>query len=231
MNKNSNIERHNEKYHIGATVQGAVILDILKYSKNGKSTNFLWRCKCGQVFEAGSSYRIKKLCPDCLNELNAQDENQEPSCQRHVGIYALRFRDFYYIGESINLEQRLWQHQEDLENNKHCNGKLQSMYNQGIRFQFEIIESAEFVKGYTLWFKLLNLHKEKEYIREYIENGFHVLNSENSIQRLKETPELLKIYNEFKQLGIECYDDILRLPIENNRRWNKFKRIFYNNNN
>ena len=227
MNKNSNIERHNEKYHIGATIQGATILDILKYSKNGKSTYFLWQCGCGQTFEAGSSFKIKKLCPDCIDKLSAKDENQSILCHRHVGIYALRFRDFYYIGESINLEQRWLQHQEDLENNKHRNGKLQNMYNQGIRFQFKILESVEFTKGHSLWFKIFNLHKEKEYINQYIQNGFQVLNSEDSVQRLKEVPELFKFYQEFKRLNINTYDDILKLPAENNRRWNRFKSLFY----
>lgn len=227
MKKNLNIETHNEKYHIGATIQGATIIDILKYSKNGKSTYFLWRCKCGNKFEAGSSFKIKKLCPECLEKLNKQKTNKKQSCQRHVGIYVLRFKDFYYVGESINLEQRQKQHQNDLENNKHYNKQLQDMYNQGIRFQFEIIESIEFVKGHTLWFKLFNLNKEKEYVEKYIKNGFKVLNSEDSIKRLKDIPELFKIYKEFNKLNITCYNDILQLPIENNRRWNKFKSLFY----
>ena len=101
------------------------------------------------------------------------------------------------------------------------------MYNQGIRFQFEIIESIEFVKGHTLWFKLFNLNKEKEYIEKYIKNGFKVLNPEDSIKRLKDIPELFKIYKEFNKLNIKCYNDILQLPIENDRRWNKFKSLFY----
>lgn len=187
----------------------------------------MWRCKCGNEFEAGSSFKIKKLCPECLEKLNRQKTNQNQSCQRHVGIYALRFKDFYYIGESINLEQRQKQHQNDLENNKHYNKQLQDMYNQGIRFQFEIIESIEFVKGHTLWFKLFNLNKEKEYIEKYIKNGFKVLNPEDSIKRLKDIPELFKIYKEFNKLNIKCYNDILQLPIENDRRWNKFKSLFY----
>ena len=80
MEKNLNIEIHNEKYHIGATIQEATIIDILKYSKNGKSTYFLWRCKCGNEFEAGSSFKIKKLCPECLEKLNRQKTNQNQSC-------------------------------------------------------------------------------------------------------------------------------------------------------
>ena len=203
MKKNSNIERHNKKYHIGANIQGATIIDILNYSKNGKSTCFLWQCKCGNEFEAGSSFKIKKLCPECLEKIDEQDIKKKQPCRRHVGVYTLRFRDVYYIGESINLEQRWKQHQYDLENNKHCNGQLQHMYNQGIRFQFEIIESTEFVKGYTLWFKLFNLKQERKYIKQYIQNGYQVLNSEDSIYRLKEIPELAKIYNEFMQLNIQ----------------------------
>lgn len=227
MKENLNIKKHNEKYHIGATIQGATIIDILSYSKNGKSTYFLWRCQCGNEFEAGSSYKIKKLCPQCIEQLNNQNNKKEDCCKRHVGIYTLRFKDYYYIGESINLEQRWTQHQNDLLNNNHCNGQLQYMYNQGIRFQFEILECVEFTKGHNLWFKIFNLHKEKEYINQYIQNGFQVLNSEDSMQRLKETPELFKFYQEFKQLNINTYDDILTLPSENNRRWNSFKSLFY----
>ena len=173
------------------------------------------------------SYKIKKLCPQCIEQLNSQHNEKKECCKRHVGIYVLRFKDYYYIGESINLEQRCIQHQNDLLNNNHCNGQLQYMYNQGIRFQFEILESVEFTKGYSLWFKILNLHKEKEYIKQYIQNGFQVLNSEDSVQRLKELPELFKFYQEFKRLNINTYDDILKLPAENNRRWNRFKSLFY----
>ena len=228
MKENLNIKMHNEKYHIGATIQGATIVDILKYSKNGKSTYFLWKCKCGNEFEAGSSYKIKKLCPQCIAQLNDQPKNEIEHCKRHTGIYALRFKNYYYIGESLNLEQRWVQHQNDLANNNHRNGELQYMYNQGIRFQFEILESTEFKKGYNLWFKIFNLCKEKEYIDQHIQNGLQVLNSENSLQRLKESPELYKLYWEFDQLDINTYDDILKLPAENNRRWNVFKSLFYN---
>lgn len=227
MKENLNIKMHNEKYHIGATIQGATIIDILKYSRNGKSTYFLWRCKCGNEFEAGSSYKIKKLCPQCLEQLNNSHDNQKECCKRHVGVYALRFKNYYYIGESIDLERRWIQHQNDLSNNAHCNGELQYMYNQGIRFQFEVLECVDFIKGHNLWFKILNLHKEKEYIEQHIQNGFNVLNSENSIQRLKQMPELFEFYQEFKQLGISTYNDILKLPTENNRRWNRFKSLFY----
>ena len=75
--------------------------------------------------------------------------------------------------------------------------------------------------------KEFNLNKEKEYVEKYIKNGFKVLNSEDSIKRLKDIPELFKIYKEFNKLNITCYNDILQLPIENNRRWNKFKSLFY----
>ena len=171
--------------------------------------------------------KLKSYVQSVWKNLINKKQIKKQSCQRHVGIYALRFKDFYYVGESINLEQRQKQHQNDLENNKHYNKQLQDMYNQGIRFQFEIIESIEFVKGHTLWFKLFNLNKEKEYVEKYIKNGFKVLNSEDSIKRLKDIPELFKIYKEFNKLNITCYNDILQLPIENNRRWNKFKSLFY----
>lgn len=225
MSKNLNIETHNKKYHIGAVIQGVKIVDILKYSKNGKSTLFLWECKCGNLFEAGSSFKIKKLCPECLNSINQKKEYVV--CKRHVGIYTLRFKDFYYIGESINLESRERQHQNDLENNNHCNKQLQDMYNKGIRFQFEIIESIEFVKGHNLYFKLFNLIQERKYIYQYAKEGFKILNSEDSIKRLKEIPELYKLYEKFIELNVKSYDDILKLPAENNRRWNKFKSLFY----
>lgn len=227
MKKNKNIEKHNKKYHIGAVIQGATILDILKYSKNGKSTEFLWECKCGNEFVAGSSVKIKKLCPNCLEEYEKTNKTENSVPQRQVGIYTLRFRDIYYIGESLDLEKRKQQHQESLENNAHYNRRLQYMYNKGIRFQFEILESIEFVKGYNLYFKMLNLKKEQNYIKQYSENGYDILNTEDSFEKMRKIPELKKYYNDFVDLNLQSYDDILKLKPENNRRWNEFKSIFY----
>lgn len=45
-----------------------------------------------------------------------------------------------YIGKSVNIEQRIKQHQNELRKGTHHNSDLQADYNRGARFTYEIIK-------------------------------------------------------------------------------------------
>ena len=146
-----------------------------------------------------------------------------------VGVYIIKVGEYVYIGESLNVENRWLQHQDDLQNNIHPNRQLQSLYNQNLDFKFEILESIPFSQGHNVYFKLLNLQKEQKYIQQYKDNGYKILNTENSLERLKDVPELYTYYIEFIAHQINTYDDILALSTESNQCWEGFKLYFYNN--
>lgn len=72
---NKNIEEHNKKYQIGEIIQGAKIIKILKYSKNGKSINFYGNVNAETLLNATQIGQIKNYAPIvCLrNALKAKN--------------------------------------------------------------------------------------------------------------------------------------------------------------
>lgn len=144
-----------------------------------------------------------------------------------VGIYVIKFENYVYIGESLDVYNRWEQHQEDLSNNVHANAKLQYLYNQGADFSFRILDGCDFVDGHNLYFKLLNLNREKRYIQSFKANHYEVLNTEDSVQRLKSIPSLNALYEVFLEKNIDSYDEIVFAPIEDDHSWDEFKSLFY----
>lgn len=47
-----------------------------------------------------------------------------------AGIYKLQLNEHIYIGQSINIQQRIKNHKGELEKNKHSNGFMQRVYNK-----------------------------------------------------------------------------------------------------
>jgi group I intron endonuclease len=64
-----------------------------------------------------------------------------------VGIYKItnKINGKFYIGSSKQIERRWWEHQNDLNKNKHVNQKLQSAWSQhgSNEFEFTIIETVD----------------------------------------------------------------------------------------
>jgi len=64
-----------------------------------------------------------------------------------TGIYKItnKRNGKFYIGSSKQIERRWWEHQNDLNKNKHDNHKLQTAWNHygSIEFEFTIIENVE----------------------------------------------------------------------------------------
>lgn len=86
-----------------------------------------------------------------------------------VGIYKIDLgTEEYYIGQSINIEERIAQHKSKLKHNKHYNIKMQKLFNITDIFNWEILE-----KG----LKIVDLYsRELYYINKYnsIENGLNI---------------------------------------------------------
>lgn len=62
-----------------------------------------------------------------------------------TGIYKITINDYYiYIGQSVDIENRQRQHLTTLQNHKHSNYKLQSIYDKfSDKIKFEIIEKCD----------------------------------------------------------------------------------------
>lgn len=65
-----------------------------------------------------------------------------------TGIYKITINDYYiYIGQSVDIENRWNGHLSELKQNKHCNKKLQSVFNKyPDSIKFEIIEECDVEK-------------------------------------------------------------------------------------
>lgn len=61
------------------------------------------------------------------------------------GIYKITINSYYiYIGQSVDIEKRWRQHLSKLKQNKHCNKKLQNIYNKHPNnIEFEILEECD----------------------------------------------------------------------------------------
>lgn len=66
--------------------------------------------------------------------------------ENNIGIYKISFlnSDRYYIGQSINIKNRIKYHKSNLKSDKHYNKKLQRTYNKyGVNsMSFEILENC-----------------------------------------------------------------------------------------
>ena len=62
-----------------------------------------------------------------------------------TGIYKITINDYYiYIGQSVNIERRWSAHLNELKQNKHCNKKLQNVYNKyPDSVKFQILEECD----------------------------------------------------------------------------------------
>ena len=96
------------------------------------------------------------------------------------GIYKIYCKETnkYYIGQSVNVENRLKTHLNELKNNKHINQELQSDFNSygEDSFVFEKIKDSEE--------QFLNMF-EKYYMEYYdsLENGYNVVPMNNLVRR------------------------------------------------
>lgn len=225
-----NIKKHNKKYSIGNIVQGAKILKILNYSKNGKSTNFLWECPiCHQEFECNANPKNKKLCPKCLSQNIVMPKLSMNDTQ--CGIYTISCENYIYIGESINIKARWEQHQQDLQNKNHHNTKLQQLFNQNKELRYDIVECSNPINEYIVYFKLLNLKLENEYIQKYKNSENIVLNEEDTLSRIESIPQLKSLWDNFISTSLSQYADIPKYCNKdaNNIMWKDFKEQFYSN--
>ena len=88
--------------------------------------------------------------------------------QKVSGVYTITntVNGKIYVGESINVFQKLRVHRSDLKANRHTNNRLQNSFNKyGIKnFKFELLEehNPEFIKSFeNYWANLLNSHNPK----------------------------------------------------------------------
>jgi len=100
-----------------------------------------------------------------------------------IWIYGIinKVNNLIYIGESNNIERRWEEHIDDLNNNSHCNYKLQTAWNTYGKdnFKFEILEEIEKIKGSPYKTTMQLIYVEGKYIGQYnsINNGYNIENT------------------------------------------------------
>lgn len=256
---NKNIENHNLKFHVGAILQGAEILEILKYSKNGKSTQFLYRCPiCGDSFIDNARIRKIKICPKC--DSNNSNKNIDKNIEENIsicedkekgnqiiceelgnnrigGVYSISTNGGIYIGESLDIGKRWKLHIQDLESESHHNFLLQNYYNKGRILKFEVIEGIKTFKlkrddNYKTKLKLMNLIKESEYIKKFKELGdVKVFNIEDTISCFKYNEQFTKMVELFNLYDISEYSKLENFQNNDFVCWDDFKKMLKNRKN
>jgi len=103
-----------------------------------------------------------------------------------IGIYGIinETNNLIYIGESNNIERRWEEHIDDLNNNSHCNYKLQTAWNTYGKdnIRFELLEEIQSLDSpYKTTMQLIYL--EGKYIDQYnsIINGYNI---ENTVEKV-----------------------------------------------
>jgi len=128
-----------------------------------------------------------------------------------IGIYTITniVDNKIYVGESININSRLYNHLRMLKNNKHSNTHLQNSYNLygENNFKFEILEECnkELNKSQeNYWCNMLNTHD-----RNY---GFNLRLTapDNHYKVTDDIKNKISIKNKGKQfkLGWKCPEDV-----------------------
>ena len=57
----------------------------------------------------------------------------------NTGIYRIEIGDYFYIGQSIELDKRKSTHLNNLRKGTHCNRMMQSVYNKYQNFSFKVM--------------------------------------------------------------------------------------------
>lgn len=146
--------------------------------------------------------------------------------EKICGIYIITCQYKYYIGKSINVYKRLYDHKRYLSLNQHPNPHLQSAWNlYGEKaFTFEILE--EYFKEYldsfeNYWCILLNTHNKKfGYNIQSIKVGNSFVNtSEETREKMRKSRKRVIITEEWKSNMRKCKPQrkaILRYDLEGN---------------
>jgi hypothetical protein len=84
-----------------------------------------------------------------------------------IGIYFIEINDLYYIGQSVNIEARFYEHNRTLKLGQHFNYKIQDLYNKGYVPNYGILDICE-IKDLD--------NNEIAYIKEFdsINNGLNI---------------------------------------------------------
>ena len=104
-----------------------------------------------------------------------------------IGVYGIinKVNNLPYVGESNNIERRWDEHVDDLNNNSHCNYKLQTAWNTYGKdnFTFEILEEIQKIDNNHYKTIMQLIYLEGKYIDQYdsINKGYNI---ENTIEEV-----------------------------------------------
>lgn len=127
-----------------------------------------------------------------------------------IGIYAIRntLNNKMYIGESIDIETRWKQHQEDLDSEKHHSFKLQADWSRTSRKQFRFTILEDFVFPFRAKIDIAKLQlvlfcREYYYMKKY-KSKSQGYNVENTLK------EIVLGSNKYPQFKDTKYKDFIQ---------------------
>lgn len=131
-----------------------------------------------------------------------------------------------YVGETIDLERRYYNHEQQLKEGKHPNKLLQKYYNeQDLKFEIEVI-IGENIKTTENIKKIMLLLLEKQIILKYKKLGYTILNQEDSLERVIKGDKKLFYYNT-KHPSKEEIDKLIKAAREHLKECKLIGNVLY----
>jgi group I intron endonuclease len=108
------------------------------------------------------------------------------------GIYIIKLKkgNYFYVGSSQYLNKRKLHHLSHLKRQKHCNKKLQNVFNKHKDFKFEILEYCQ----------IENLVEKEQYYLDLLKPNLNILKKAFSSIGYKHSKEDLNKITEFNRL-------------------------------
>lgn len=146
------------------------------------------------------------------------------------GIYQINFQDkAYYIGQSVNIEQRWQQHIEKMQQNK-ASKLMQTAYDYGGMPQFRVIFKCN--KDYLDVLEAYFIHNQRQY-NNCLNTAIPKLDETIDYEWLLSNPDLLQhpatqvlkvasgIADELKQLKLQYDDRYIKMKLQQKRDENE----------
>lgn len=119
-----------------------------------------------------------------ISSKSIKKDIEENNLTNFGGVYCLYTKFGWYIGETLNFENRFNQHIEDLKNKVHHSAKLLNYYNslKNKELSFIILEYGNPTEFNKAEFKLYCLKRERYYIELFQANTKKVINEEDTLK-------------------------------------------------
>lgn len=125
------------------------------------------------------------------------------------GIYKIQIDKHFYIGSAVDLTDRKSSHKRNLERGRHCNNKMQNVFNKYSCFIFEILEQCDKNKLLEREQHYIDILSPDLNIRRIAKSNFGLKASEVTKQKMSiAAMGVKKSYNHRKNISLAQMDDL-----------------------